>query len=340
MWGVSEAYMKLSGSFTPSLSLTKDIGFGWSWWWCWAAVAGNSVRPWPSIGICWPSHGCTTTFVRRLAVFPQPVVTVVVEMFCSGGCFGDFRSFVSWRFCWQIAACCRSVKGASAFQLHQVRKNPKVHAGAPLFSICENLHTKLLGSGPEKAMTFVCSEAGACSKGSFSCKASEPLFCWLFGWGLWSALACRCTTTPWYSFWFLRSLGVFSLKEPDPNNPKHIVSALLEFWDCRKPDLQVGVKAQLAEENGTQNLLCLLDMDGHGCKIPQGPTGPQISVAKCWGLAVFLHAPRPGLGLPILVQLLGRLFQHGAGWTLQPQLARCGCHEKTTEISPEHQYFQ
>eukprot|EP00435_Cladocopium_sp_Y103_P036526 s2631_g9.t1 len=28
--------------------------------------------------------------------------------------------------------------------LRQVRKNPKVHAGAPLFSICENLHTKFV----------------------------------------------------------------------------------------------------------------------------------------------------------------------------------------------------
>ncbi|CAE7775185.1 unnamed protein product [Symbiodinium sp. CCMP2456] len=30
------------------------------------------------------------------------------------------------------------------YHLCKVRKNPKVHAGAPLFSICENLHTKFV----------------------------------------------------------------------------------------------------------------------------------------------------------------------------------------------------
>ena len=211
-----------SGSFTPWQSLTEDIGFGWSWWWCWAAVAGNSVRPCPSIGICWPSHGCTTTFVRPTGSYWQFPPTCTAnscwDVFL-WRCFRHFQSFVSSNFCWlQIAdACCRSTSHRPLeSDLCQVRKNPKVHAGAPLFSICENLHTKLLGGGgPERKQRFVFRKLVLAAKAERKayCKVSESLKSPLVrydSWGLWLALACRCTTTPWYFFWFLRSLGVFS----------------------------------------------------------------------------------------------------------------------------------
>ena len=91
--------VEVSGSFTPWQSLTEDLGFGWSWWWCWAAVAGNSVRPCPSIGICWPSHGCTTTFVRPTGSFPPTCTANSCWDVFLWRCFRDFQSFVSWRFC-------------------------------------------------------------------------------------------------------------------------------------------------------------------------------------------------------------------------------------------------
>ncbi|CAK9028989.1 Hypothetical protein SCF082_LOCUS18593 [Durusdinium trenchii] len=55
-----------------------------------------------------------------------------------------------------LSCCCWQFRGALAkhwhlltfarmhYHLCKVRKNPKVHAGAPLFSICENLHTKFV----------------------------------------------------------------------------------------------------------------------------------------------------------------------------------------------------
>ena len=55
-------------------------------------------------------------------------------------CCWQFRSALSKH--WHLLTFARM-----HYHLCKVRKNPKVHAGAPLFSICENLHTKRLRLG-------------------------------------------------------------------------------------------------------------------------------------------------------------------------------------------------
>lgn len=106
-------------------------------------------------------------------------------MFFSGDALGTSRAwspggFVDYRLLMH-AVCMLSQKTSHRpleSDLCQVRKNPKVHAGAPLFSICENLHTKLLGGGgPERKQRFVFRKLVLAAKAERKayCKVSESL---------------------------------------------------------------------------------------------------------------------------------------------------------------------